>query len=65
MNNIINNILEVKNLSMDFGGLRALDHLDLQEASELHLSPQLIWTGKQGLKTIEVEDADKLPMDRQ
>ena len=65
MNNIMNNILDVKNLSMDFGGLRALDYLDLQEASELHLSPQLVWTGKQGLKTIEVEDADKLPMDRQ
>lgn len=29
MNRIMNTILEVKDLSMDFGGLRALDHLDL------------------------------------
>jgi ABC-type uncharacterized transport system ATPase subunit len=50
MNRIMNTILEVKDLTMDFGGLRALDHLDLQEASELNLSPKLIWTGKQGAK---------------
>ncbi len=29
MNRIMNTILEVNDLSMDFGGLRALDHLDL------------------------------------
>ena len=29
MNRIMNTILEVKDLTMDFGGLRALDHLDL------------------------------------
>jgi branched-chain amino acid transport system ATP-binding protein len=29
MNRIMNTILEVKDLTMDFGGLRAMDHLDL------------------------------------